>query len=198
VDEGLIKKDEKEKTYLCGNALLKLALTHFGSIDLNKVSRPVLKKFVKEFRQTILLFQIIENRNIVVEKVEGADPIQFTLSIGMEVPIYKGSSGKVWLAFLPDAEREEIINKHKNVINNITKLKEEIETVKKKGYATSIEEVYPGVSAIAAPIFNNYNEIVGVISAGRPSFQYDKFLIPKILDIAKEISFQMGYLNWKW
>jgi len=74
------------------------------------------------------------------------------------VPTHKGSSGKVWLAFLPDAEREEIINKHKNVINNITKLKEEIETVRKKGYATSIEEVYPGVNAIAAPLFNNYKD----------------------------------------
>lgn len=197
VDEGLVKKDEKEKMYLYGDELLKLALTHFGSIELIKVSRPILKKFVREFGETILLFQIIENRNTLVGKVEGAKPIQFTLGIGMEVPIYKGSSGKVWLAFLPDEEREEIINKYKNKIN-ITKLREEIKTVRKKGFSTSIEEVYPGVSAIAAPIFNNYNELVGVISAGRPSSRYDEFLIPKILDIAKEISSQMGFLNWKW
>ena len=197
VDEGLVKKDEKEKTYLCGNELLKLALTHFGNIDLIKVSRPALKKFVKDFRETILLLQIIENKNIIVEKVEGPEPMRFILDIGMEVPLYKGSSGKVWLAFLPDEEREELINKHKNEIN-ITKLRGEIETVRKKGFSTSIEEVYPGVNAIAAPIFNNYSELVGVISAGGPSFRYSESLIPKILDAAKEISFQMGCLNWKW
>lgn len=195
VDEGLVKKDEKR--YFYGDGLLKLALNHFGSIELIKVSRATLEKFVKEFGATTLLFQLVENRNTLVEKVEGLEPIKFTLSIGMEVPIYKGSSGKVWLAFLPDKERQEIINKYKNRIN-ITKLEEEIEIVRKKGFATSIEEVYPGVSAIATPIFNNYDELIGVLSAGRPSLYYDEFLIPRMLNVAKEISFQMGYQNWKW
>lgn len=195
VDEGLIKKNEKEKLYLCGNELLNLALTHFSNIDLIKTSRPVLKKFAKEFKETILLLQIIENKNIIVEKVEGVNPMRFILDIGMEVPLFKGSSGKVFLAFLPDEKREELINKHKI---DFTKLEEEIEMVRKKGFSTSIEEIYPGVSAIATPIFNNYSELIGVISAGGPSFRYDEFLIPKILDAAKRISFQMGYLNWKW
>ena len=195
VDEGLFKKDEKEKVYLCGNELLRLALTHFGSIELIKVSRPVLKKLSKELGETTLLIQLVEDENIVIEKFDGVNSIRFVINVGTKLPLDKGSSAKVWLAFLPDKEREKLINTYKI---DFTKLREEIETVREKGYSTSKEEVFADVKGVAVPIFNNYSELVAVISVGGPAFRYNKNLIPKILGAAKEISFQIGCLNWKW
>jgi len=195
VDEGLIEKDEKEKRYLCGNELLKLVLTHFGNIDLIKISRPVLKELAKELGETTMLTQIIGNRNIVIDKVEGVDSLRFTLDIGNELPLNRGSSAKVYLAFLPDKKREKLINVHKI---DFTKLREEIETVRKKGFYISKGEVNAEINAIAAPIFNNYSELAAVIVVSGPVFRYKEPLASKILDAAKEISFQMGYLNWKW
>jgi len=200
VDEGLVKKDEDKKIYLCGNELLNLALVHYGSIDLIKAGRPVLKKLTKELGETTMITQIFGNRNIIIEKVTGVNPLQFTLDMGAELPLNKGSSAKVYLAFLPDKEREKLINTYKI---DFTKLREEIETVREKGYSTSKEEVYTGVNGIAAPIFNNYGELVATIIIGEPSSRSssssnNKYLIPKILGAAKEISFRMGFLNWKW
>jgi len=195
VDEGLVKKDEKKKLYLYGNELLILALKHFANIELIKISRPVLKKLSKELGETTMLTQIIGNKNIVIEKFNGASPIQFTLDLGTELPLYKGCSAKLYLAFLPDKEREKLINIHKI---DFTKLREEIKTVREKGYSVSNEEVFTGVRGIGAPIFDNYSGIVAVISVGGPTFRYNKNLIPKILGAAKEISFQLGFLNWKW
>jgi len=203
VDEGLVEKDEKEKRYLCGNELLKLALAHYGSIDLIKISRPVLKNLAKETKETTILSQIIDNRNVVMEKTDGTEPLRYTIDVGTVLPLNRGSSAKVCLAFLADEKKKELIDKYKI---DMSKLKEELEIVKKRGFAISKEEVNPGVNAISAPIFNNYNELVATLGIGGPSIRYDEGneqskyeLISKILAAAREISTQMGFLsNWKW
>ncbi len=203
VDEGLVKKDEKEKLYLCGNELLSLALTHYSNIDLLKASRSVLEKLTKEVGETSILTQIIGNKNIVIEKVDGTNPLRFSLERGTMLPLDKGSSAKVFLAFLPDEKKKEVIDKYKI---DMSKLKEELEIVKKRGFAISKEEVYSGVNAIAVPIFNSYNELVATLTIGGPSLRYynkenkqSKYkLISKILAAAEEISLQMGFLKWEW
>ncbi len=203
VDEGLVKKDEKEKTYLCGNELLKLALTHFSNIDLIKISRPVLKNLAKEIRETVLLSQVIENRNVVIENIEGTEPLRYAVDIGTSLPLDKGSSAKVNLAFLPEEKKKEIINIYKVDMN---KLKEELKMVKKRGFAISKEEVSLGINAISSPIFNKYNELEATIILAGPTLRYNKGdkqsiheLISKIISCAKEISTQIGFsLNWKW
>jgi len=203
VDEGLVKKDEDKKIYLCGNELLNLALVHFNNMDLIKISRPVLVNLAKEIKETAILTQIIDDRNVVVEKVDGTQPLRYTIGIGTVLPLDKGSSAKVYLAFLADEKKKELIDKHKI---DMSKLKEELERVKKRGFAISNEEVNPGVNAIAAPIFNNYNELVATLGIGGPTLRYNEKnkqkkyeLISKILSSAREISTQIGFsLNWKW
>jgi DNA-binding IclR family transcriptional regulator len=202
VDEGLIKKNEKEKMYLCGNELLKLALTHFSNIDLIKISRPVLIALSKEIQETVILSQIIDNINVVIEKVDGTEPLRYTVDVGSALPLDKGSSAKVCLAFLPDEKKKELIDKYKI---NINELKEDLEIVKKKGFAISKEEVYSGVNAITAPIFNSYDELVATLGIGGPSLRYNKEneqskykIISKILAAAEKVSVQMGFLKWKW
>lgn len=203
VNEGLVKKDEEKKIYLCGDELLKLALTHFSNIDIIKVSRPVLKNLAKEIRETVLLSKLIDNRNIVIEKFDGPQPLRFIIDVGTVLPLDKGSAAKVFLAFLADEKKKELIGRYKIDMN---KLEEELEMVKKRGFAISKEEVYSGVNAISAPIFNNSDELVAVLGIGGPSLRYNKEneqgkykLISKILAAAKEISVQMGFLSeWKW
>lgn len=202
VDEGLIGKDEKKKRYLCGNELLKLALSHFGNIDLIKISRPVLKKLAKEAKETVILSQIIENRNVVIGKIDGPEHLRYTVDVGMVLPLDRGSSGKVWLAFLEDEKKKEVIDKYKI---DMSKLKEELEIVKKRGFAISKEEVYSGVNAITVPIFNSYDELVATLGVGGPTLRYNegneqnkRELISKILAAAEKVSAQMGFLKWKW
>jgi DNA-binding IclR family transcriptional regulator len=196
VEEGLIKKDEEKKEYFIGDELLRLSLTHLGNIEIIKVSRPILKDLAKELGETVLLSKIINNRTIIIEKVDGSYPLRFAIDIGAELPLYKGSSAKVYLAFLPDKKREELIKIHQI---NMNRLKKEIEIVRKRGYAISKEEVFTGVYALTVPIFNNSDEIIAAIGVGGPSLRFKKeTIVAKILDAAKKVSFQMGYLNWRW
>jgi len=154
LEEGLLKKDKDKKIYLCGNELLKLVLTYYSNLDLIKISRPVLKKLAKEIKETVILSQIIDNRNIIIEKVDGSEPLRFTLDVGTVLPLDKGSSAKVCLAFLGDEKKKEVIDKYKI---DMSKLKEELGIIKKRGFAISKEEVYSGVNAITAPIFNSHD-----------------------------------------
>ncbi|HBY57500.1 MAG TPA: hypothetical protein DEG96_06535 [Candidatus Atribacteria bacterium] len=201
-EEGLLEKDKDKKIYLCGDELLKLALAHYGNVNLVKVSRPVLKNLAKEVGETVILSQIIDNRNIIIEKVDGPQPLRFTLDIGTELPLDKGSSARIFLAFLPDEKKKEVIDKYKI---DMSKLKEELEIVRKRGFAISKEEVYPGVNAISVPILNNYNELVAVLGVGGPNIRYNKEneqgkykLISKILAAGEKISAQIGFLKWEW
>jgi len=203
LEEGLLKKDKDKEIYICGKEILKLALFFYSNMELIKISRPRIKKLVEEINESVLLVQYVDKKLIVVDKIDGDKPLQLGLKIGTEIPLLRGVSGKIFLAFLPDEKIEEILNNNKDPRVDITKLKEDLKSIREKGYAISNEEIYKDILAVGAPIFNKDGKLEAVIAMGGLSSTYKTLescnkIIKAALSYAKEISSQMGCQNWKW
>jgi len=172
-------------------------------MEIIKISRPRIKKLVKKINETALLVQCIDNRIVVIDKTVGDKPLQLGLRIGVGLPLLRGVASKIFLAFLPDEKADKIISRNPDPQVDITKLKENLKSIREKGYAISNEEIYKNVLAVGAPIFNKNSELEAVISVGGLSTTYKNLekrdkVIEAVLTTAKEISSQMGFLNWKW
>lgn len=203
LEEGLLKKDKDKEIYICGSEILKLALFFYSNMEIIKISRPRIKKLVKKINETVLLIQYIDNKVVVIDKIVGDKPLQLGLRIGVGLPLLRGVASKIFLAFLPDEKADKIISRNPDPQVDITKLKENLKSIREKGYAISNEEIYKNVLAVGAPIFNKDSKLEAVISVGGLRTTYKNLekrdkVIKATLTTAKEISSQMGFLNWKW
>ena len=203
LEEGLLKKDKDKEIYICGKEIIKLSLFFYSNMEVIKIARPRIKKMVKKINETALLIQCIDNRIVVIDKTVGDKPLQLGLRIGVELPLLRGVGSKIFLAFLSDGKADKIISRNPDPKVDVTKLKGDLKSIREKGYTISNEEIYKNILAIGAPIFNKDGKLEAAISVGGLSATYKNLekrdkAIKIVLTTAKEISFQMGCLNWKW
>jgi len=119
------------------------------------------------------------------------------------MPFHCAASAKVILAYQPDEQIERVLNDKplfkftSRTITNISELREHLENVRRQGYAVCDGEMEVGVRAIAAPIFDNENRVIGSVTIVAPAERLDqrarKRLLPQLLDTAQEISRRLGH-----
>ena len=87
--------------------------------------------------------------------------------IGKQVPYHCTAQGKVFLAFgaaaLPDAPLERHAPR---TIVDLDHLSRELEAVRRRGYATTLDELEPGLWAAAAPVADDGGVIAAISISG--------------------------------
>jgi DNA-binding IclR family transcriptional regulator len=120
----------------------------------------------------------------LIDQVDGQYLLSATNWVGKSVPYHASALGKVLLAYaavtIPAGRLEKRTSK---TITSRTKLLEELETVRKKGYALIIDELEEGLVAVAAPIREHDGRVVGAISVSGPSTRLTQKDLIKIGDM---------------
>ena len=90
--------------------------------------------------------------------------------VGLAVPLHCAALGKVLLAFgtaeLPQGRLEQRTDR---TITSRSALAAELAAVRERGYAVTIEELEPGLVAVAAPVFGVGTAAVGALSVSGPA-----------------------------
>ncbi len=162
--------DLETKHYSLGSYLIILGARASEFTNYLAVTQPVLKWLCAESKQTsVLLEPISETSLMYVAKEEAHWPIRVTVSIGQQFPLTSASFGKCYLAFSDEAVAEKLIEKigfiqfTSKSITNFQQFKYELEKIRLKGYALSLEEHTTGVFGIAAPVFDVNSKVIHVI-----------------------------------
>ena len=98
---------------------------------------------------------------VYVDRVETAWPLRFHLQPGSRVPLHCSASGKLFLAWMPPAQRTRLLahlHYHRYTPNTLTtraRLEAELARVKPQGYALDNEEYLTGLVCVAVPVFDN-------------------------------------------
>jgi DNA-binding IclR family transcriptional regulator len=97
---------------------------------------------------------------VVLDKADSRNPIRVTIDVGARFPTTGAVAAKAWLAFAPDEVIDDLIDTHglpgytERSITDAAEFHDELEAVRRRGYATSVSEYYPDHNAVAAPIFS--------------------------------------------
>jgi IclR family acetate operon transcriptional repressor len=99
------------------------------------------------------------------------------------------------LAHLPERQLAHLFDHYglpkvsPKTIDSRARLLEELKTVHQQGYATSDGELYLGIRAVAAPIFDAAGEVSAAVSAtGVTASVEEETVISKVKTAAREIS----------
>lgn len=151
----------------------------------------VLRELQNEVNESVYFYIYSGNKVTCVLAKEAYSPIHSHNPIGNSVPMHASASGKVFLAFLGEEEREKILAQTglsrftKNTITDHEILNKELMEIRLRNFADNDGEHDESI-AIAAPVFGFGDKIIAAISvSGPPSNMTDKRLKDMIKIVVK-------------
>ena len=205
---GYLQQDAATRKYALGPRVLDLGFTAINSMELRHVAAPHLQRLCDETGHTVNL-AILDDVDIVyVERFRASrrhqNQIDLDLHVGSRLPAYCTSLGKVLLAFLPDSERDDVLDRTTfarrgpNTRTSKTALLADLRRIRETGIAVNNEELAYGLRSVAVPVFSAGGEVVAALNlaAHRTMISLDDLtarLGPIMQRTAAGISAQLGY-----
>ncbi len=189
--------------YQLGIACVSLGHAVRGQLDVRRASLPHLQELNRHTRETVHLTIRHGLSAVYIEKLDSPEPLSIHSRIGATVPLYCTAVGKVLLAYLPETEREKILDQlelkrfTENTASNVQELQAELQRTRKRGYACDLEEHEPHIRCIAAPIWDHAGIVNASLSVTGPAVRMSaarlRQIAPLICDAGLKISEQLGY-----
>ena len=200
---GYVEQDPHTQKYQLGLKALELGMAKLHQMDLVREATPYLKELVNQCNETVHLGVLEAGEVLYLAKEESSQTIRMISYVGKRAPLHCTSLGKVLLAYLSEKERKKILGEKvlprltENTITDKSKLKKELDKVRKQGFALDLEEHEKDVCCIAAPIRNYQGKIIAAISISSPIYRIDikkkNYLKKALIRISKKISERLGY-----
>lgn len=199
---GFIKREQSKEYTLDAPNVLKLY--NMIQPDLRELARPIIKKLMLNFRESVYL-SVVHNTNNYYSFIEGEDspsPIKWSEHIGSAYSLSTGTAGKMHLAYLiknfSETEKNAFIaqldltaHTEKSLIR-IEEIKQSLNEIMEKGYSYTHGEHFRGVVGISVPIFNfQKSNVVGVLSTFMPETHFEEeklvYYVKNLNDGAEEL-----------
>jgi IclR family acetate operon transcriptional repressor len=163
-DEGLV--DREASRYSIGHTVARLAAA--APEALPRVARPHLEELSGRTGETVSLAVPRRLQLVYVDQVQ-APHVMAADWLGRAVPLHATSTGKALLAFLPPDELEAALARSlppftDRTITDPARLREELDRVRRRGYAVSRGELETALWGASAPVKDRAERAVAVVS----------------------------------
>jgi DNA-binding IclR family transcriptional regulator len=118
-------------------------------------ARPVLEQEADTLGETFFLVGARAGRLVVLDKAEGSGFLRAAPRVGSSVPVHATASGKLFLAFAPEALApvpEALERFTAPPPAGAAALAREVARARRRGWAVNREEWIPGLCVLAAPV----------------------------------------------
>jgi DNA-binding IclR family transcriptional regulator len=202
----LVAQDAARGRFRLGVGLVRLAGAAARGLDLTQESRPVCRALAQEVGETVNLAILSGRDALYLDQVAGPAALSPHNWAGQRIPLHATSDGKVLLAYLPEAELAECLTPPlarftSRTITAAADFARLLAEVRRQGYATAVDELEAGLTAVAAPVRNAEGIVVASISASGPSFRIPAERIPEIAGsvqtAADAVSRRLGWTEHK-
>jgi DNA-binding IclR family transcriptional regulator len=196
-NRGLVAQHMDRGKYRLGVGILRLAGATTARLDLVQESRPICERLAREVGETINVAVLADGFALYLDQVAGPSTLQTRNWVGQRLALHATSNGKVLLAYLPDARLVEPLERFtKLTVVDPAVLERQLDDVRRCGYATTVDELEIGLTAVAAPVRNLDGRVIAALSASGPSFRLERAQLTKTTEAvcaaADEISRRMG------
>ena len=150
--------------------ILSLGLSYLHALGAEEIFMPELRRLVEIFGEAASVAVLDGNDVIYLAHVSAQRALRPTATVGMRYPAYATSLGRVLLADLSDDElAARLQTMHLEKLTSETQVDKErlLEVccaVRKLGYATVVDQLAYGVTALAVPIRINGPKAIAAIN----------------------------------
>lgn len=199
---GLIAVDPVTRRYSLGHAAIALGRAYLARTDLRAIAGPELRRLAAGAGETATLSVRRGDTRLYVDQVVTDQELRMEVSLGIPYPLHAGSSSKAILANLRDEEIELYLARHPlepltgKTIVDPDKLRAELASIRRRGYAISLGERQEGAASVAAPVFDHDGLVIAAISVSGPASRFKprlQELAPMLVAAAGRLSAQLGH-----
>jgi DNA-binding IclR family transcriptional regulator len=199
----LVTQDAARGKFRLGLGIVRLAGAVTRRLDVVQEGRPVGRALAREVGETVNLAILADRDALYLDQVAGPAALSPHNWAGQRIPLHATSDGKVLLAYLTDAERDRCLTPPLRrftdcTVTAVAAFPPLLAQVRERGFATAVNELEDGLTAIAAPVRDAEGNVVASVSASGPSFRIPADRIPAVAGsvrrAAAEISRRLGWL----
>jgi DNA-binding IclR family transcriptional regulator len=202
-EEHLLEQNPTTGAYRLGLTMYELGARVSAGMDIHQAATPMLDQLRNVTQETIQV-AVLDGREVVyIERRESPQALRIFSRVGHRNWAHCTSTGKVLLAFLPDAQLEDLLagwrpaKRTPYTITDLDKLRTEVLAVRARGWAENVNESEMGAASVAAPIRNATGEVVAAVSIVGPVMRLDgeslrRFARPAV-DAGNAISRRLGW-----
>lgn len=154
--------------FIAGNAFVRTR-------DVVLMARPRMRRLMEESGETVNLYLQEQSEAVCMAQVECREMMRAIARPGGRVRMHCSGVGKAILAWLPEREVGQILERHglpaitARTLTTPRALRADLERIRERGYAIDDEEHAVGLRCVAAPVFDEHGTPVAGISISGPS-----------------------------
>ncbi len=155
---GFVRQDAVSRAYVPGAALSVIAAAVSRQLNVHARARPVLERLNRDLQETVHLGRLEGAQVHFLDSIESGRAVRVVSRVGRLMPAHCTSTGKAMLSQLPLEQLhllypdEMLTGVTEHSITTRTDLERDLQTIRRRGYATSDEESEDGVASVAVPV----------------------------------------------
>lgn len=201
---GLVEQEPYQGRYRLGIRAFEIGNRALYSLDIRSIARPALHQLVDDFNETANLAILDKYEVVYIDQVESSNIIKMLARPGTRAPAYCTGAGKALLAYLSEKQLNTFFNEvplypyTATTIVDPVHLREELQQIRRHGFALDHGEREEGVRCVAAPIFNHENRVIAAISVAGPANRMPPDMMAgklatAVVQVALQIGRHLGY-----
>jgi len=197
---GLIEQTNASGHYGLGALAMQLGLISLQQFDPVRLATPRLPELARVLGHTVAI-AVWGNRGATIVRIEEApSAVHVNMRHGTVLTLRGTASGRLFAAYLPVADVQAALALEAGSTARIDRaFATELERIREERVSRAVDAAVPGVSALAAPVFNGQGQIVLSLTAIGPSAIFDTAtggaLVRELSRVAAELSSQLGAPN---
>jgi IclR family acetate operon transcriptional repressor len=167
--------DEERGLWQIGAGAFEVGSAFLRTRRLAGIGRAVMYALMERTGETVNLGIEDEGEVVFISQIESHGALRAFFRAGSRAPMHASGVGKALLAELPEAKVRAIL--HRRGLSKFTErtlvspaaLFEELRAIHRRGFAIDDEERNIGMRCVAAPVFNEFGEVIAGISVSGPT-----------------------------
>jgi len=184
---GLIKRDAWTGYYEPGPLSLRLGLVFIERQKAYRVAAPYAHNLASKLGLSVAVCVAGAQGPMIVRYERAADPLHVNLHIGTVMSLQSTSTGRVFSAFLQTDQLAAMMRSQGLARSNIgldgdaaqdaaspgEEMRDDLEDIRKRGMARSVDAPSPGISSLSAPVFDAQGTLQLALTIIGPSAAMD-------------------------
>ena len=203
LSKGYLQRKPESGIFTIGVQVVWLANSYLRNLNLVRIGQPIVAGLFQQVKEFCLLAVPTESEYVVVCTESVPSVLAHSLLVGSRGPLYCSAIGKAILAFMPEADANEILKSVPRIARTqttktrIPDIKAELAETRRTGIGRSRGEAIAGVEGFAAPVFNEAGVPVAALGVGVLTSELLPEAVPVIeaalKSAARTLSLQLGW-----
>ncbi len=166
---SLVVQDSADGRYSIGPAAIALGRAGLYSVDVVRIASAALAELRDESGETAVLATWSDAGPVIIRIEDSSRPVFMNVRVGSTLPVLRSAVGRIFAAYLTKGEAGPLIAKEQRRGRSAGRGKampvdEILAATRRHGVAAVEGDLVPGVTALAAPVFDHRARLVASIA----------------------------------